>query len=212
MKLRSTIPCLSLALAIGGAGFFIRPETNTQPIQEVVKHQEAFEAHKALRPLADLIAKGEGGWDSVNRGWAGDTPGGMTRLTGRSLTTYTVGQVVNYQRGWLFAVGRYQFIPSTLLLAIRHSNVRMTDKFTPEVQDRLMAALIFHKRPAVGHYLENRHDNVGYAADEIAREWASIEYRSGRGYYDHVGGNRAKITRAKVIEILRKVKTSWHTH
>ena len=39
-----------------------------------------------------------------------------------------------------------------------------------EVQDKLMAALILYKRPAVGAYLRGDHDYVGWALDELAKE------------------------------------------
>jgi muramidase (phage lysozyme) len=122
---------------------------------------------------------------------------------------YTVGQVIEMQRTRLYAVGRYQFIPTTLRFAVAHSDVDKLDMFTPDVQDRLMAALIVYKRPAVGAYLRGDHDLEGWALNELAKEWASIEYRNGRGFYDHIGGNRAHITRAEVSAVLQKIKTSW---
>jgi len=158
----------------------------------------------------DLIAKGEGNYNSVNRGRAGDTPGGLQSITGQTFENYTVGQVIQMQRSSLYAVGRYQFIPVTLRFAVKHSSVDELDMFTPEVQDRLMAALIFYKRPAVGAYLRNDHDLLGWALNELAKEWASIEYRNGRGYYDGYGGNRAHITRAELSTVLQNIKDTWH--
>jgi muramidase (phage lysozyme) len=124
---------------------------------------------------------------------------------------YTVGQVMEMQRTRLYAVGRYQFIPVTLRFAVAHSDVDKLDMFTPDVQDRLMAALIVYKRPAVGAYLRGEHDLEGWALNELAKEWASIEYRNGRGFYDHVGGNRAHITRSEVSAVLQTIKTDWHS-
>ena len=159
----------------------------------------------------DLLARHEGNYDSVNRGYAGDTPGGMAQLTGRTLDTYTVAQVMHMQRGWLHAVGRYQFIPSTLKWAVRHSSVSELDRFTPETQDKLMTALVFYKRPAVGAYLRGDHDYLGWALDQIAKEWASVEYRHGRGFYDHIGGNRAKVSRHQMSVVLQSIKKSWQS-
>ena len=114
------------------------------------------------------------------------------------------------QRWQVYAVGRYQFIPSTLRFAVRHSSVDELDMFTPETQDRLMAALIFYKRPAVGAFLRGDHDLIGWALNELAKEWASIEYRNGRGFYDHIGGNRAHVSRAELSTVLQEIKNSWH--
>ena len=164
---------------------------------------------KRLRPLMDLIATAEGDYNSINRGRAGDTPGGIQWLKGQTFENFTVRQVMEMQRWQVYAVGRYQLIPSTLRFAVRHSSVNELDMFTPETQDRLMAALIFYKRPAVGAYIRGDHDLLGWALNELAKEWASIEYRNGRGYYDHIGGNRAKISRIKVSVVLQDIKGTW---
>ncbi len=73
-----------------------------------------------------------------------------------------------------------------------------------------MAALILYKRPAIGAFLRGDHNLEGWALNELAKEWASIEYRGGRGFYDHIGGNRAHITRVELQAVLQEVKGSWH--
>ena len=45
--------------------------------------------------------------------------------------------------------------------------------------------------------------------NEMAYEWASVEYRNGRGYYDHIGGNRAHISRVELAKVLNQVKEAW---
>ena len=115
---------------------------------------------------------------------------------------------MDLQRTRLYAVGRYQFIPSTLRFAVNASGVNLTDKFNAATQDRLMAALIVYKRPAILSYLQGSHNNLGYALDELAREWASVAYRGGRSYYT-VGGNRAHIARAQAAKVLQEIKNSW---
>lgn len=208
MTQRRTLAPALLALVLGGAGAFSLPSQATEKF--CPNPSVPAPVHVRLKPLGDLIAKGEGDYNAVNRGYAGDTPGGIQGLTGLTFENYTVGQVIAYQRTWLYAVGRYQFIPSTLRFAVAHSDVDNLDMFTPDTQDRLMAALILYKRPAVGAYLRDNHDLVGWAMNELAFEWASIEYRNGRGYYDHVGGNRAHITRSEVRSTLLSVKEAWN--
>lgn len=170
--------------------------------ESVCKLSSVVEFHEQIKPLADLISKGEGDYNAVNRGYAGDTPGGIQGLTGLTFENYTVGQVIAYQKTWLYAVGRYQFIPSTLRFAVAMSDVDNLDMFTPEVQDKLFAALVLYKRPAIGAYIRGNHDLIGWALDDLAKEWASVEYRRGRGFYDHIGGNRAHITREEAITAL----------
>lgn len=168
------------------------------------------EFHDQILPLANLISKGEGDWNAVNRGWAGDTPGGIRRLTGKTFDQYTVGQVMDMQRRWLYAVGRYQFIPRTLKFAVVKSDVTRTDMFTPETQNKLFAALLDHKRPEIGRYLRGHHDSLNAALIGLAKEWASVEYFgwNGSGYYNHVGGNRAHISWKEAADVLKEVRES----
>ena len=207
--IRPLLPCLALATLLGGSGVFsVKPAAAITP-GAVCLNPLYKPAHTRLKPLADLLAKGEGNYNSVNRGYAGDTPGGIDGLTGKTFDQFTVQQVIEMQRTWLYAVGRYQFIPVTLRFAVAMSDVGMKDKFTNEVQDKLMAALILYKRPAIGAYLQGHHNYIGWALDELAREWASVEYRQGRGFYDHIGGNRAHISRKDAWEMLQIIKQGW---
>ena len=167
--------------------------------------------YEVIEPLGDLISKGEGDWNAVNRGYAGDTPGGIQGLTGKTFENYTVREVMEMQRRNLYAVGRYQFIPSTLRLAVRYSSVSELDMFTPETQNKLFAALLEYKRPAIASYIRGHHDLQGWALDELAKEWASVEYRNGRGYYDHIGGNRAHIFREDVIKVIEEARSYYVT-
>jgi hypothetical protein len=205
MFFRSTLA--SAFLLLGSLGSF--PLQAAEPL--FCANPEYRAIHERLKPLGDLIAKGEGDYNAVNRGYAGDTPGGIQGLTGLTFENYTVGQVIAYQKSWLYAVGRYQFIPSTLRFAVAHSDVDNLDMFTPETQDKLMAALILYKRPSIGAYIKDHHDLIGWAMNDLAKEWASIEYRNGRGFYDHVGGNRAHVTKTEVKAVLISIKQAWHS-
>ena len=149
-------------------------------------------------PLLSLIRSGEGGWDSVNRGTAGDS-GPI-----RGLSQMTLGQVMQLQRSGVFAVGAYQFIPSTFKIAMKDAGLRPSDKFTPENQSKMATALMVgSKQPAIREYLMGRSDNLDAAHQAIAREWASLQGPSGRGAYDgDSAGNMAGIPAARVRKAL----------
>ena len=196
---------------LGGSGVFPLNAARAVPGAMCINPDEAKPIHVQLRPLADLLATGEGDYDSVNRGRAGDTPQGLTGLTGKSYERTTIREIISMQRSWIYAVGRYQFVPTTLRFAVATSTVTEDDYFTAEVQDRLMAALILYKRPAIGAYLRGDHDHIGWALNELAKEWASVEYYNGRGYYDHIGGNRAHISRNDAWEVLQGIKRTWQS-
>jgi hypothetical protein len=159
-----------------------------------------------LMPLLDLIAQSEGNYNSVNRGRAGDTPGGYP-----GLDRLTIGQVRSLQRDeGIFAVGRYQFIPSTLEIAVRDSGMLPSDLFNPEGQDMLAVALLLGgKRPKLRDYLQGGDVSLEDAQLELAKEWASIPMANGKGFYDgDSAGNRASAKVAEVQKALKQARES----
>ncbi len=150
--------------------------------------------------LIDIIIGGEGGYDSVNRGTAGDTPGGHPGLREK-----TLGEVMALQSsGQVFAVGAAQFIPETLKVAMRDAGLSSTDKFSPRNQRAMaMALMIGTKQPALAAYLNGTSDDLNAAHQAIANEWASIQGPSGRGSYDgDSAGNYAGTSGDAVKQLL----------
>jgi muramidase (phage lysozyme) len=145
--------------------------------------------------LLSFISKGEGGYNSMNQGTSGGQIVGSTHdastILGKDLTNMTIGEVMALQSsGKLFAAGRYQIIPSTMQEVMRYSGLSANDAFSPENQDRLAIALIKHKRPDLGAYLDGKHNDLRLAMKEFAREWASVpDPDTGASYYG--GGNAA---------------------
>ena len=67
----------------------------------------------------------------------GDTPGGAAKRYGRPLTQMTLGEVKQLQATELNAVGRYQFIESTLREAAADAGITDDMLFSEAVQDRI---------------------------------------------------------------------------
>ena len=161
-------------------------------------------AVESLRPLLEFIYAGEGGYDSYNRGVAGDSPdpypnGGLQKLS--------IAQVMAKQgAGELFAVGAAQFIPETLQMAVDALGVDVTEKFTAANQDRLAVALLIgSKRPKLAAYLKGTSNDLAAAQLDLAKEWASIPGPDGRGFYDgDSAGNRAT---QKVTDVQAALRT-----
>ena len=157
--------------------------------------------------VLSLLRSGEGGWDSANRGIAGDTPGGI-----RGLSKMTLGQWKQYQSQGYNALGAYQFIPSTLKLAAREAGISDSTVMTPAVQDRLAVQLMIgSKRPTLAAYLRGKSNNVDQALDDLALEWASVATRGGGTAYPNQGGNRASIGRDKARKVLEQARASFLT-
>jgi hypothetical protein len=161
----------------------------------------------------ELIAGGEGGYNSVNRGTAGDTPGGAKSLFGKELTEMTVGEIMDAQAaGNVFAVGKYQIVPTTMLEFIAHpeGGVSRTDKFDAATQEKFKDYVINIKRPEIGRYLRGETSDPTEAGQAIAREFASVGLQygesgrsRGQSRYAGTGGNRASISPEEIMEALK---------
>ena len=187
VPVKALAPFLGLLLSV--------PTAPSSVVEQIVQEIKQTPNTERIRPLADMIAKGEGDWNAVNRGRAGDTPGGLQWLLGHTCEKLLIADLIQLQRQRrVYAIGRYQFIPSTLLAALKYADdVSPRDFFTPEVQNRLLLALLEHKRPEIWEYLTGN-GSVDAALDALSREWASVGTASG---YTHYRGtsNRAHITR-----------------
>ena len=105
------------------------------------------------KELTDAIAgpeSGSWGYEAFNQGGAeGGTKvlgkyGSHKETFGRSLTDMTLGEIfkkqngpkeTHYQNGGLHAVGRYQFIGTTLREEVDRMGLSHDTKFTPQIQD-----------------------------------------------------------------------------
>lgn len=150
--------------------------------------------------LASLISSGEGGFNSVNRGTAGDSPQGM------NLTSMSIGEVEKLQnQGNVFAAGFAQWIPGNLAMARSAAGLSPKDKMTPENQLKMFWAYVLNsnKRPALRDYLLGKNNDLMTAHRELAREWAAVAGPEGYGYYDNdKAGNKASLEAKRVQQAL----------
>lgn len=152
-----------------------------------------FTAGAGMTGLLDLIASGEGGYNSMNQGGAdqGSIRGSThnaSRILGKNLPDMTVGEVKRHQSlprshpQRLFAAGRYQIIPSTMRAVTHSAGVRDNQLFDQATQDRLGARLVLNRTPAK-NYIEGRSNDADRAVVSLSQEWASLPNLSGRSYY-----------------------------
>lgn len=167
---------------------------------------------RAMSRLADtafgkLIARGEGDYNSVNRGARGGYRAGTENLEGM-----TLAQVMAAQRAGQFnAAGRYQIIGSTLAEAARGLKLNGSEMFDRKLQDRIFEQyLVRNKRRAIADYVEGRSDDLRGALRAASREWASVaDPDTGRSYYAGKGNNRASITAAEMESALRNTRATY---
>lgn len=134
-------------------------------------------------------------------------------LINRPLTTYTIGQIKKMQaqarygeNGQLWATGRYQIIPSTLIYLQKLTSMSDLALYSKVNQDRLANALIASK-PALNNYLTGKvadtDANLRAAALAVAQIWSSVGQPSdNKSYY----GENATTSTYDVQKILRSYR------
>lgn len=178
----------------GKQSFKLSPTKASQMTdEEVVKTIPKPGSTPAIEALKREISKGEGDYQSYNRGKAGDTPKNSRNM---DISQMTVGDVMRAQQGpnrQLFAVGKYQFIPQTLDAAVKYTGIDKNTKFDAAAQEKLFEYLISSaKRPRLAAYLEGRSTDINGATEDLALEFASMPGVNGRGKYDgDKAGNKA---------------------
>lgn len=166
------------------------------------RHSE-IKAVRLYEPLLSRIRSGEGGWTSANRGRAGDTPGGIP-----GLDRMTAGQWKDLQRQGYFALGAYQFIPSTFAGALQRAGMSDDTVMNADNQSLLAIELISGgvKRPVLSGYLDGAHDDVYGAANDLANEWAAVKNSSGVSAYEGIAGNSASIPQDEIVQLLMQLR------
>ena len=119
-----------------------KPQVETTDAALIASGQEPI--YTASTPVQDQVKaifssreSPQAGYDAINRGQGGDTPGGATARYGKPLTQMTLGEVKQLQATELNAVGKYQFIASTLLEAAANAGISDDMLFNEAVQDRI---------------------------------------------------------------------------
>lgn len=174
-------------------------------------------------PLLDLISRGESGaagYNAYNRGMHKGKDG-LQHFRGPDkdidLSQLTVGEVLDFQHAdpaapdRLFAVGKYQIIPSTLSAAVNKLSLNRDELFTPEIQDRIFSDyLIVHKQPAVYDFITGKPGaSIEDAQRGLAREWASFgdPDKDGRTHYSPP--NHASITLKQSADALNHMRAEY---
>ncbi len=139
-----------------------------------------------IRNLIAYAEAGRDGYDAVQYG--------ATRKPGRPPTEMTLGDIfawIEATPGQPHAIGRYQFIPSTLARLVSLLGAGAEERFSPQMQDRLADILLQEAGLAAYRSGEmTRHDLM----NNLAQIWAGLPTSSGRSYYDGYAGNAATMT------------------
>jgi murein DD-endopeptidase MepM/ murein hydrolase activator NlpD len=208
------------------------PATGTQRTDEGAYEPGApLQAGGAPSGLFELIAGGEGGYESVNRGDAGDSPGGAKKYLGKNLQDMTLSEIMSLQsQRKVFAVGKYQIVTGTMPGFVRWLESKgynpKTTKYSAKIQDLYPQYTIESKRPQVGKFLSGSMNDIQKANLELAAEFASVgvpfdmkagsygggypirDIKKGESLYSGKARNRASISPEKVQQALKQARES----
>ncbi|MCG1056183.1 hypothetical protein KQH49_15175 [Mycetohabitans sp. B5] len=176
---------------------------------------QSFGSALANSAFGKLIARGEGDYNSVNRGARWSYKAGTENLGGM-----TVAQVMAQQLSARFnAAGRYQITGPTLGEAFIAMELTGAEKFDRALQDHIFGEyLVKEKRPAIADYIAGRSDDLLAALLESSKEWASVanpnkpptpDSPKGVSYHDKKGKNKATISATEMKTALRNTRATY---
>lgn len=169
-----------------------------------IKQGAVYIYEKGVEGLKNLIASGEGNYDSVNLGARGGY-----RASTRPLESMTINEILAAQaRKEFMAAGRYQMMPDTIKEAKASMGLSGNERFDAAMQDKMLTQYILgSKRKALRDYLTGQSSDKWAAVLDLAKEFASIaDPRTGKSYYAGQGNNRASISAADAARVLQSVR------
>ena len=143
----------------------------------------------------------------------------------KNLSDYTIQEVINFQKkarsgnGQLFATGRYQIIPTTLLGVVKDTAISVNEKYNQVNQDKLAFQLLLNKsdiKSYINGTNENNKKNLELASLSVARIWSSVgvPYKvkgkhqwveKNQSYYSG-GGDKASVKTEDIQIALEKLR------
>ena len=177
------------------------PQTDIPPLPEAeLGSAEAFnlvpplsQPKSTLAPpmekVSRVVVKGESplGYRDWNRGTSNDKPlskavaglpvayNDILDLTHEEHLARSGPKIEADDPQRLFAIGRYQIIPTTAIDAFKFLGYTKKQKYTPEVQDNMFKYLLMGKRKPLYDYIKDeKGSDKGEAVLEMAKEFASI--------------------------------------
>lgn len=176
-------------------------------------------------PLSELIAGGEGGYNSYNRGTRAGNDGKRHIIPADKdvdFTHMTIAELLRYQAlppgdpGRIFAVGKYQIISPTMKDAISGINIDIYSNFDEAMQEKIFSDYLIKTKPGrynIYAYIVSESDaTLRDAQIAVSREWASVEDPDTPGHvyapYERQG-NKMHTTAAQVAAALDEMRAEY---
>lgn len=170
-----------------------------------MQHKRLSVDTSTYTPLLQLIAQAESkGNYNAYFGNAGNTSINFTEMT--------IKQVMSWQADYIRqgspsdAVGRYQFISTTLADLVEQLNIDSNKKFDSSMQDTLAMTLL--ERRGAESYVNNELTRHEFAAN-LSKEWAALPKAVGKNpessYYAADGLNKSLVSIDEVLNAIKPI-------
>ena len=165
----------------------------------------AMEVPRQLRGLdidliRDLIQEAESrreGYDAVQHGARIKPEKRPTQMTLAEIFAW-----IDATPNQPHAIGRYQFIPKTLLRVVDKVGAKPGQRFTPALQDELADVLLVEA--GLNRFQAGALDRTGFM-NNLAKIWAGLPNSSGKSHYDGYAGNKASVTWARFESVMTRI-------
>ena len=193
-----TAPRSSLFIGRAEMGLFADPPAH-EPIYDDAPYQGVGGADVVhIRHLIGQAESRRDGYDAVQHG---------ARIKpAKRPTMMTLGEIYQWigdTPGQPHAIGRYQFIPKTLLRVARKIGALPDQRFSPQLQDRLADVLL--AEAGLHEFRAGKLSRVSFM-NNLAKIWAGLPTSSGKSYYDGYAGNKASMTWARFDAEMARVE------
>ncbi len=193
----------SSPLLIGLAALFV---VGIFSYAEYMDSQRISVNPESCKPLLDVIAHAESGGNY--NAYFGNGRNSKVKFTGMP-----IADVLKWQKDYVAqgspssAVGRYQFLNTTLAGLVNQLGIDPSQKFNEQTQDRLAVALL--ERRGVREYLAKELTTEQFAAN-LAKEWAGLPKVIGdnpnASYYAGDGLNKSRVEPQKVLAAIKPIE------
>ncbi|MFZ7089479.1 hypothetical protein [Primorskyibacter sp. 2E233] len=158
---------------------------SSEPVAALALPRNAGQVER-LRHLIAQAEAGRHGYDAVVYAARIKPPKRPTAMTVQEIYDWIAATP-----GQHHAIGRYQFIPSTLRRLVKKLNVPVTSRFSTQLQDRLANQLLSE---AGLHALQRGELSRKGFMNNIARIWAGLPNSTGKSHYAGTAGNKATMS------------------
>lgn len=151
----------------------------------------------SLRSLIASVEAGPAQYDAVVFSARIKPPKRPTQMTLQEIFDW-----IEETPGQNHAIGRYQFIPSTLRSVMKDVGAPMAARFTPALQDRLADVLL--DQAGLAAFMHGEMEQASFM-NNLARIWAGLPNASGKSHYAGVSGNKAGMSWARFTREMGRI-------